>query len=88
MKVVMYINGVYISAKKIESTNRDGQKVVSDYVAVESNEEVGNLKCTSDVANTIKSEKKYAEMLFQGVFDTWNKDLVITGYRLKENSSL
>lgn len=84
MKVTVYLNGVYISTKRTNGFDKDNRPVINEYVAMECNEEVGNIKCSTGVFNAIKDEPKYSEMTFQGVLDTWNKDIVISGYKLKE----
>lgn len=84
MKVTVFLNGVYISVKRTNGVDKDGRPVINDYIAMESNEEVGNLKCIAGVFDEIQKEKKYSEMTFQGVVDTWNKDILIVGYKPKE----
>lgn len=87
MKVTVYLSGVYISTKKTSGFDKDNRPVTNEYIAMESNDEVGNLKCVTGVFDAIQNEKKYTEMTFQGVVDTWNKDIVITGYKPKEEKS-
>lgn len=87
MKVTVYLNGVYISVKKTQGFDKDNRPVESNYIALESNEEVGNIKCNQGVFEEIQKEKKYTELMFQGVIDTWNKELVICGYKPREKQS-
>lgn len=83
MKVTVYLNGVYISAKRINGYDKDNRPTANEYIAIENSEseEVGNIKCVTAVFDEIQKEKKYSKMTFQGVVDTWNKDIVITGYK-------
>ena len=83
MKLTVYSEGVFISVKITNGVDKDGRPTVNKYIALENNGEVGNLRCTSGVFSEIQNAKKYSEMTFQGVIDTWNKDVVITGYKLK-----
>lgn len=80
MKITNVFEATFISVKQTTYMDRDNRPVISNYVALESNNDVGNILCTEDVKNELLKEKKYTEMKFQSVYDSYQKSLIIVGF--------
>lgn len=57
--------------------------MISDYVALAVNDDVGNILCTSQVYRELASVPKFEEVKLRGVFDTFKKELVINNFEVK-----
>ena len=85
MKITTVFEGTYISVKKTSYVDKDNKPVYANYIAMECSDDVGNVQCTDVVRDELQTEQKYSCMKFQGVFDTYQRVLVVTGYCLKSN---
>lgn len=74
-------NAVFISTKSTSSIDKDGRQVFNDYIAIESNDEVGNVLCTAQVKKELSDLPKYSEVEFECRFDTWKKELVVRSFK-------
>ena len=87
MKLNLYCNGVFISVNKVNGFDKDNRPLTTNYICLESNDDVGKIKCTDAVFDLIKNEKKYTELVLTGFFDTWSKEFVVCGYKVKESKA-
>lgn len=80
MIITTSFNGVFISTKTTTSTDKDGRPIYNDYIAIESNNEVGNVLCTTQVKKDLQEIPKYTKLEFEARLDTWNKTIIVGAF--------
>lgn len=84
MKITTNFDATFISVSRLDYKDKEGRPSYANYIALEAQDDVGKIRCTDAVKENLEKEKKYTSITFQGVYDSFNKDLVITGFK-KEN---
>lgn len=79
MKLRVGFNGILINCKEKPYTMNNGQSGMSYGLALECNDEVGNVKCSKAVYDGVKNGDyaKYSECSFYGTYDTDYKSLIV-----------
>lgn len=84
MKITTLFDATFISVSRLDYKDKEGRPLYANYIALEAQDDVGKIRCIDAVKTDLEKEKKYTRLIFQGVYDSFNKDLVITGFK-KEN---
>lgn len=84
MKITTVFEGTFISVKKTSYVDKDNRPVYANYIAMECSNDVGNVQCTDVVKEELEKENKYTSMKFQGVYDSYQRTLLVVGYCQKE----
>lgn len=84
MKITTVFDATFISVSRLDYKDKEGRPLYANYIALEAQDDVGKIRCTDAVKTDLEKEKKYTGLTFQGVYDSFNKDLVITGFK-KDN---
>lgn len=72
MRCYMNFSGILIGAKESEYKMDNGQKGLTYALALEQNDDVGNVPCEKEVFEAVKSGQfpKYGELNFVAYYDT------------------
>lgn len=87
MKITTVFDATFISVKKTSYVDKDNRPVYANYIAMECSDDVGNVQCTDVVKEELEKEKKYTAMKFQGVYDSYQRTLLVVGYCHKDKQA-
>lgn len=86
MKLVLanVVEVVFIGVSSVERTDKDGFTSVVNYLAVDSEGDVGKLPCTTEVLNSVKDIPKYSKIVVVLNLDTYKKEFVVGKVNLRK----